>query len=224
MKYLKFFLLFYLIFGVTSYSLENETKSKIVGKKNFLHEIETFNTDGSINVVIEIPAGENDKWEVSKQDGSLRRERSNNSFRVIKYLPYIGNYGFIPKTLQPMNIGGDGDPVDVILLGKRYERGVIVRSKVLGVMIMTDAGKIDNKVVAIPIDSKIFFHEKINSLNDLKRNYPGVLEILKIWFKNYKRTGQVEIQGYDNRLKAIEIIKTSQSPYEVLRGYWIERN
>ena len=224
MKYLKFFLLFYLIFDVTSYSVENNTKSKIVGEKNFLHEIETFNTDGSINVVIEIPAGENDKWEVSKQDGSLRRERSNNSFRVIKYLPYIGNYGFIPKTLQPMNIGGDGDPVDVILLGKRYERGVIVRSKVLGVMIMTDAGKIDNKVVAIPIDSKIFFHEKINSLNDLKRNYPGVLEILKIWFKNYKRTGQVEIQGYDNHLKAIEIIKTSQNPYEVLRGYWIERN
>ena len=224
MKYLKFFLLFYLIFSVTSYSVENETKSKIVGEKNFLHEIETFNTDGSINVVIEIPAGENDKWEVSKQDGSLRRERSNNSFRVIKYLPYISNYGFIPKTLQPMNMDGDGDPVDVILLGKRYERGVIVRSKVLGVMIMTDAGKIDNKVVAIPIDSKIFFHEKINSLNDLKRNYPGVLEILKIWFKNYKRTGQVEIQGYDNHLKAIEIIKTSQNPYEVLRGYWIERN
>lgn len=224
MKYLKFFLLFYLIFGVTSYSTENETKTKIVGKKNFLHQIETFNTDGSINVVIEIPAGENDKWEVSKQDGSLRRERSNNSFRVIKYLPYVSNYGFIPKTLQPMNMGGDGDPVDVILLGKRYERGVIVRSKVLGVMIMTDAGKIDNKIVAIPRDSKIFFHEKINSLDDLKRNYPGVLEILKIWFKNYKRTGQVEIRGYDNRLNAIEIIKTSQNPYEVLRGYWLERN
>ena len=89
---------------------------------------------------------------------------------------------------------------------------------------MTDDGEIDNKVVAIPKDSKIFFHENINSLDDLKRNYPGVLEILKIWFKNYKRTGQVEIQGYDNRFKAIEIIKTSQNPYEVLRGYWLERN
>ena len=224
MKYLKFFLLFYSIFIVASYSAENETKSKIVGKKNFLHEIETFNTDWSINVVIEIPAGENDKWEVSKMDGSLRRERSNNSFRVIKYLPYISNYGFIPKTLQPENMGGDGDPVDVILLGKKYDRGTIVRSKILGVMIMTDDGEIDNKVVAIPKDSKIFFHENINSLDDLKRNYPGVLEILKIWFKNYKRTGQVEIQGYDNRFKAIEIIKTSQNPYEVLRGYWLERN
>ena len=224
MKYFKFFLIFYSIFIVNSYTAGNETKSKIVGKKNFLHEIETFNIDGSINVVIEIPAGENDKWEVSKRDGSLRRERSNNSFRVIKYLPYMSNYGFIPKTLQPENMGGDGDPVDVILLGKRYERGTIVRSKVLGIMIMTDAGEIDNKVVAIPTDSKIFFHEKINSLEDIKRNYPGVLEILKIWFKNYKRTGQVEIQGYDNRLKAIEIIKTSQNPYEVLRGYWLERN
>ena len=224
MKYLKYFLLFYSLFIVTSYSVENKTKSKIVGKKNFLHEIETFNNDGSINVVIEIPAGENDKWEVSKMDGSLRRERSNNSYRVIKYLPYISNYGFIPQTLQPENLGGDGDPVDVILLGKKYERGAVVRSKVLGIMIMTDDGEIDNKIVAIPHDSKIFFHENINSLEDLKRNYPGVLEILKIWFKNYKRTGQVEIQGYDNRLKAIEIIKTSQNPYEVLRGYWLERN
>jgi len=224
MKYLKFFLLFYSIFIVALYSAENKTKSKIFGKKNFLHEIETFNNDGSINVVIEIPAGENDKWEVSKMDGSLRRERSNNSYRVIKYLPYISNYGFIPQTLQPENLGGDGDPVDVILLGKKYERGAVVRSKVLGIMIMTDDGEIDNKIVAIPHDSKIFFHENINSLEDLKRNYPGVLEILKIWFKNYKRTGQVEIQGYDNRLKAIEIIKTSQNPYEVLRGYWLERN
>jgi len=157
-------------------------------------------------------------------DGSLRWERSNNSYRVIKYLPYISNYGFIPQTLQPENLGGDGDPVDVILLGKKYERGAVVRSKVLGVMIMTDDGEIDNKIVAIPHDSKIFFHENINSLEDLKKNYPGVLEILKIWFENYKRTGQVEIQGYDSRFKAIEIIKTSQNPYEVLRGYWLERN
>ena len=89
---------------------------------------------------------------------------------------------------------------------------------------MTDDGEIDNKIVAIPHDSKIFFHENINSLEDLKRNYPGVLEILKIWFKNYKRTGQVEIQSYDDSNKALEIIKASQKPYEILRGYWLENN
>ena len=167
MKYLKYFgnlLTFYYSFKF----FENNTKAKII-EKIFYMKLKHSIPDGSINVVVEIPPGENDKWEVSKIDGSLRWERNTIHNRVIKYLPYISNYGFIPQTLQPEDLGGDGDPVDVILLGKKYERGSVVRSKVLGIMIMTDAGKIDNKIVAIPHDSKIFFYENINSLEDLKK-------------------------------------------------------
>ena len=52
-----------------------------------------------------------------------------------------------------------------------------------------------------------------------------MLKIIEIWFENYKHTGQVIIQGYDDdTLKALDIIKSSQKPYEVLRGYWMEKN
>ena len=102
--------------------------------------IPTFNEDNSLNVVVEIPVGSNEKWEVSKIDGSIKRERKNNSFRLIRYIPYVSNYGFVPQTLQPTDQGGDGDPVDVILIGERFDRGSIIKSKILGVLKMKDEG------------------------------------------------------------------------------------
>ena len=128
------------IFLLKSQSLSFE--NKIIGEKNFFHEYNAFNNDGTINVIVEIPAGDNDKWELWKKDGSIRWEFQNNSFRKIKYLPYISNYGFVPQTLFSKEIGGDGDPIDVILLGERLERGSVIKSKIIGVINMKDEGSL----------------------------------------------------------------------------------
>lgn len=89
---------------------------------------------------------------------------------------------------------------------------------------MTDEGMVDNKIIAVPIESIVLQSEVINSIEDLDLNYPGVTDILSIWFKNYKVSRQVEIEGYDNVNKALKIINISKKPYEILRGYWIEKN
>ena len=49
--------------------------------------------------------------------------------RIVKYLGYPGNYGMVPKTLLPENLGGDGDPLDVIVLGPQVERGSVIKCK-----------------------------------------------------------------------------------------------
>ena len=131
--------------------------------------------------------------------------------------------GLFHKLWQPTDQGGDGDPVDVILIGERFDRGSIVKSKILGVLKMTDEGMIDNKIIAIPIKSECN-QANINSIEELNKNYPGVLDILSIWFKNYKVSGQVEIEEYDNIKEALKIIYNSKAPYEVLKGYWLEKN
>ena len=207
-----------------THAIPSNANDKIIGKKNYLHEYSSFNDDETINVVVEIPAGDNQKWEVSKVDGTIRREFSNNSFRTIKYLPYVANYGFIPQTLESKSNGGDGDPIDVILLGEKIDRGEVIKAKILGIMLMMDSGEIDNKVIAVPLNSKIFIPSNLENLDDLKKNYPGVLEILEIWFSNYKAPGQVEIRGYDKKSKAVKIIEASKKPYEILKGYWLESN
>ena len=199
-----------------SFSLEN----KITGKKNFFHEYNAFNNDGTINVIVEIPAGDNDKWELWKKDGSIRWEFQNNSFRKIKYLPYISNYGFVPQTLFSKEIGGDGDPVDVILLGERLKRGSVIKGKILGVINMKDEGRLDSKIVAVNQNSFVFNSSILNNFDDLSKNYPGALEIIEIWFQNYKLNNNIIINGYGSVNDAKNLINKSAEPYKLIKGFW----
>ena len=218
-KKISLFILLNLVFFLLksqSFSLE----SKIIGKKNFFHEYNAFNNDGTINVIVEIPAGDNDKWELWKKDGSIRWEFQNNSFRKIKYLPYISNYGFVPQTLFSKEIGGDGDPVDVILLGERLERGSVVKCKILGVINIIDEGSLDSKIVAVNQNSFVFNSSILNNFDDLSVNYPGALKIIEIWFQNYKLNNKILINGYGSVNDAKNLIHKSVEPYKLIKGFW----
>ena len=85
---------------------------------NPINEINIKNDDGSYNFFVEIPAGTKEKWEVNKRNGLLELEEKKGRKRVIKFLAYPGNYGFIPQTY-----GADGDPVDVVDMDESIERG-----------------------------------------------------------------------------------------------------
>ena len=61
-----------------------------------------------INVMIEIPKGSNIKYEIDKDSGILFVDR-----KLFTAMFYPCNYGFIPSTLE-----GDGDPVDVLVIGE----------------------------------------------------------------------------------------------------------
>ena len=149
-----FFIIFF-VFNFNSYSNEISSQVtkvdefKIVGKKNFLFDYKNFITPLTVNVVIEIPKNTSEKWEVSKLDGSLEHEFFMGAPRIINYLPYPINYGMIPRTVLPLQLGGDGDPVDVIVLGDALPRREVVEAKVLGLIKMKDMGEVDDKVITV---------------------------------------------------------------------------
>jgi inorganic pyrophosphatase len=66
------------------------------------------------NAVVELGAGTNRKFEYNKITGKFEQDFQNGKPRVISYLPYPGNYGFIPSTLSDKSMGGDGDALDVL--------------------------------------------------------------------------------------------------------------
>ena len=76
-----------------------------------------------VNMIVEIPTGTNEKWEVNKTSGFIERDSINGEPRTIQYLSYPGNYGFIPQTLLSKKEGGDGDPLDILVIGEAVERG-----------------------------------------------------------------------------------------------------
>ena len=50
----------------------------------------------------------------------MEKDYKDGKERIIQFLPYPGNYGFIPETLA-----GDGDPIDVIDLDESEQRGAL---------------------------------------------------------------------------------------------------
>ncbi|AKJ06443.1 inorganic pyrophosphatase [Archangium gephyra] len=73
---------------------------------------------------------------------SVVKRRADGGVDFISPLPCPYNYGCIPGLGS-----GDGDPLDVVVLGPRLRRGERLRVPVVGVIAFLDAGCADPKVI-----------------------------------------------------------------------------
>ncbi len=199
-KKIFYLFVFFLICGNYSYS-------DSISLKN----ISPFNLDNTINAFIEIPAGTIEKWEASSDGEVFSQEIQKNGPRSIDYLPYPINYGFIPQTILSKTSGGDGDALDVIVIGPQIKRGSIVKVKVIGMIEILDKGELDTKILSVLIKDGLKISE-VNSLGDLKKNYTGVLEIILIWFENYKQTN-LKIKNILGKQRSLEEISLRHNDY-----------
>ena len=183
----------------------------ISGSKHFVRDFQPIDEEGNLNVVVEIPTGTNEKWEVDKKSGNLKLEFRNKNPRIIKYLSYPANYGMIPQTLLPEEEGGDNDPLDVIVLGSAEKRGSVIKVRLIGVLKLIDNGERDDKLIAVKKDSHIF---EIDELIELDQNFFGISEIIKIWLTNYKGKGQLISNGYGNSGEAKIILDKAMAAYD----------
>ena len=124
---------------------------------NLLKDYIALYPDGDVNAVIEIPSGTMDKWELNKSNGQIEWELVNEKPRIVNYIGYPANYGMIPQTLLSKEKGGDGDPLDILVLGPTATRGGIVKCKIIGVLFLMDRGEQDDKLIAVS-DNSPFFH------------------------------------------------------------------
>ena len=181
--------------------------------QNLLTEINPEQDGQWVNMVVEIPAGSREKWEVNKESGLIERDSLNGQPRTINYLGYPGNYGFIPQTLLPKSAGGDGDPLDILVIGDAQEKGTVLRCKIIGVLKLLDNGEQDDKLIA-QSENSVF--DSISTIEDLQNNFPGMLEIIETWFINYKGGYSVSSNGFRSKDEALKILKQSVEAYSSL--------
>ena len=179
---------------------------------NLLTDIKPLLEDGDINAVVEIPAGTINKWELDKSTGQIRWEMIDEKPRVVNYIGYPGNYGMIPRTLLSKEKGGDGDPLDILVLGAPVERGDILKCKIIGVLYLQDRGEQDDKLIAVSSDSPMY---GVNSIDELDNDYKGISEIVQLWFTNYKGPGKMESKGFGNKKLAMDILAEAINDYQL---------
>lgn len=178
---------------------------------NLLTEVDPIFEDGEVNAIIEIPTGTNEKWELNKSSGEIEWEEVNGKPRVVDYLGYPGNYGFIPQSLLSKDLGGDGDPLDIIVLGPAIERGSVVKSKIIGVIYLLDRGEQDDKLIAVTENTPFY---EVNSIAELEEKFKGTSQILELWFTNYKGPGKIITNGFGEAKEANEIVRNAISQFE----------
>ncbi|WP_024786754.1 MULTISPECIES: inorganic diphosphatase [unclassified Lebetimonas] len=160
--------------------------------------------DEAVNAVIEIPQRSNIKYEIDKVSGAVCLDRILYGSQF-----YPANYGFIPNTLAD-----DGDPIDILVLStESVVPGCVIKSKVIGVLIMEDENGQDEKIVAVPVTKLDPQMAKINSLEDL----PEIkLNQIKHFFETYKdlEPGKwVKVTGFEGKEKAMELINKAIQNY-----------
>ncbi len=198
-------------YGSHDYNDQEEDDSlTLIGDKHFVSGYEPITDDGKIQAIVEIPTGTLDKWEVDKETGYMKWEIRNGSPRVVQYLGYPGNYGMIPKTLLSRESGGDGDPLDVILLGSPVKRGSVVKAQLIGILKLLDGGEQDDKLIAV-LDGSPF--SEIATIRELNQEFAGVCDIIQTWFVNYKGPGKLESSGFGTKEEALEVLDIAIQAY-----------
>lgn len=186
-------IIIFLIISCGDNSSNQTNSTKATNDLNYLTDINPINKDGTINAIIEIPTGSLDKWEVNKTNGKLEWEIKDGKPRKVNYLGYPGNYGMIPRTLLPKELGGDGDPLDIIVLGESVERGSVIECKIIGALKLLDNNEQDDKLIGVMTNSPFF---NLESISDLDSSYKDITLIIEAFFTNYKGPNKMKSLGY----------------------------
>lgn len=134
----------------------------------------------------------------------------------MNYLGYPGNYGTIPQTALPKELGGDGDPLDVLVLGQAVPRGDVINVRLIGVLKMMDDGEQDDKLIAVLTNDSPF--SDVKSIKQLNDDFVGVSEIIKVWFESYKgRDGGMEVLGWGEAEEANSILEQAKNSYLTMK-------
>ena len=177
-------------------------------------EMPTFTEKGGINVIIEIPAGTNEKTEYNYSNKRFEVEKIKGKKRSVDFLPYPGNYGFIPSTYMDPEKGGDGDALDVLVLSESLERGTIIEVKPLAALELLDDGEIDTKIIAIPVDTSLQIINATDFITFMVK-YNAAQQIIQSWFLSYKGLGRTEFVAWKDDRAALAEIKRWATEQEV---------
>ena len=158
------------------------------------------NPPEEINVLVEIPEGSFIKYEMDKEDGYIHVDRF-----AFTSMAFPGNYGFIPQSH-----GEDGDPLDVLLIATySVQSGVVVPSRVIGMLEMEDEAGIDTKIIAVPIKKVDPFYAHVENIEDLDETLKKKIQHYFNHYKELESGKWVKTKNFLNKSEALKAVEKS---------------
>lgn len=161
-------------------------------------KIKAKNSDGSYNVIVEIPMNDSPvKYEFDKDAGAIFVDRFMQAPMF-----YPCNYGFIPHTLS-----NDGDPADVLVMSQYpVMSGAIISVRPIAVLIMEDESGVDEKILAVPTSKLDATYDSIKDLLDVDQMTKDRICHFFEYYKKLEKGKWVKITGWQDAATAEKII------------------
>lgn len=155
-----------------------------------------------VEMVVEIPAGGRNKYEVDHESGRVRLDRTLYTSMV-----YPADYGFVEETLAD-----DGDPLDaLVLLDEPTFPGVVVSIRLVGLFRMDDENGHDAKLIAVPDGDP-----RWAGIADIGDVPAPTRDRIAHFFTHYKELEPgkfVTVHGFGSRRDAEVMLRDAQQAY-----------
>jgi inorganic pyrophosphatase len=156
---------------------------------------------GLIEVVVEIPRGSRNKYELDKTRGVLVLDRV-----LYSSVHYPTDYGFVAGTLAE-----DGDALDaLVVVDEPTFPGCHIIARPIGVLDMQDEKGPDQKILAVPIGDP-----RLSSMRDLQDIGQHWLREIENFFQTYKQLEDkwTDVVGWEDAAVAHQVIGRARDLY-----------
>ena len=163
--------------------------------------------ESSVHCLVEIPKGSRNKYEWDEELQAITLDRF-----LFSSVVYPTDYGFIPRT-----IAEDGDPLDaMVCVSEPTFPGCVIAVKVIALFRMRDEGKVDDKVVCVPVSDPNW------NTFERKEDIPEPLcNEISHFFSIYKglEGKTVEVDGWFTREDAMASIEAARDRWGAEHGH-----
>jgi inorganic pyrophosphatase len=153
-------------------------------------------------VVVEIPKGSKNKYEMDHDSGAIWLDRT-----LFTSMEYPADYGFFPYTLAD-----DGDPLDaLILLPEPTFPGCHVMVRAVAVFWMEDEKGDDAKVLCVPAHDERCL--AINDLGDVDSHLLVEIEHFFQYYKTIEPGKNTTTRGWEGAAQAEQAIVAAKAAH-----------
>jgi inorganic pyrophosphatase len=171
-----------------------------------LLKLEAFHDGEELNVVIETPKGSRNKYDYDEKLGLFKLGGVLTSGASFPF-----DFGFVPSTL-----GGDGDPLDVlVLMDEPAFAGCLVRTRLVGVIEAEQTERDgettrNDRLIGVAADSRL--HTRVRTLDSLG---PTLLEEIEHFFVSYNQIKGKEFKplGRFGPDRALQLVKEGMKKF-----------
>ncbi|MGY2131586.1 inorganic diphosphatase [Hymenobacter sp. HD11105] len=189
--------------GATGFLVSLLLSLGVAGCQTDYAELPTFSPERKLmQAVIEVSAGTNYEQRYDPANNKFAPQQRAGKDRMLEFLPYPGNYGFVPSTST-----ASGNALAILVLAESQPAGTVLEVLPIGLVVLDKAGVLERVVLAVPARPSQRILPHVTTWDDFTQGYPAAQQILRLWFQHSDNPGAVRIMGWKDEQTAIQHVR-----------------